>query len=142
MARLTFSYTGIRVRDLDRSLDFYTRVLGMRLQFRFRLRKTGGTVALLKSPGGRQRLELNWYAPGSPYASRYRNGAELDHLAFRTPDLPHTLRELRRRGARVVEGPIASGRESWVYVEDPDGIWIEIVGPVRPRRRPGSRPRA
>ena len=131
MARLTFSYTGVRVRDLDRSIDFYTRVLGMKLQFRFRLKKTRGAIALLKSPRGRQRLELNWYEPGSRFGTPYRRGSELDHLAFRTPDLREALRDARRLGAKVVQGPIRVGRDSWAYVEDPDGIWIEIVGPLK-----------
>ena len=121
MARYTFTYTGIRVRDMDASIDFYTRVLGMRLQFRYKLRKTHGEFALLTSPRGRQRLELNWYAPHTKYAPPYRVGEGLDHLAFRTPDLREALRELRREGIHPVEGPIRSGPSAWAYVEDPNG---------------------
>lgn len=133
MLPTTFSYTGIRVRDLDTSIDFYTRVLGMKLQFRFKIRETKGAVALLKSPRGRQRLELNWYEPGSRFAAPYRKGEELDHLAFRTPNLRAKIRELRRMGIRIVAGPIGPKRSAWIYIQDPNGIWIELVGPLTTR---------
>lgn len=133
MLPTTFTYTGIRVRDLDKSIDFYTRVLGMKLQFRFKIRETKGAVALLKSPRGRQRLELNWYVPGSLYASPYRKGEELDHLAFRTSNLRAKIRELRRKGIRIVAGPLGPKGSAWVYIQDPNGIWIELVGPLASR---------
>src|SRR3990172_5188443 len=131
---MTFSYTGIRVRDMEESLAFYRDVLGMRVQFRMRLRTTGGEVALLRSPRGRQRLELNWYAPGSRFATRYAAGEGLDHLAFRVGDLRRTIAGLRKRRIKIVEGPIGSGREAWAYIEDPNGIWIELVGSLRGAR--------
>lgn len=133
MLSTTFSYTGIRVRDMDESIDFYTRVLGMKLQFRLKIRETKGAVALLKSLRGRQRLELNWYAPGSRFATPYRKGEELDHLAFRTPNLTAKIRELRRLGIKVIAGPLGPTRSAWVYIEDPNGIWIELVGPLTGR---------
>jgi catechol 2,3-dioxygenase-like lactoylglutathione lyase family enzyme len=95
---------------LERSIHFYTKVLGMRLVFRMRLRKTQGEVALLRSPRGRQRLELNWYEPGSKYATPFRVSEGLDHLAFRTPDLKKAIREFRKAGIKVVDGPL--GRPS------------------------------
>ena len=79
-----FRYTGIRVRDLDRSVAFYTKVLGMQVTWRMRIRETGGAIAVLKSPRGSQRLELNWYPPRGRYRV-YRQGDELDHLAFAFP---------------------------------------------------------
>lgn len=129
MAPFTFSYTGIRVRDLDRSIDFYTRILGMHVAFRTKIRKQHGEVALLKSPRGKQRLELNWYEPGTKYATTYERGEGLDHLAFRTPKLSSAIRELKRRGIRIVDRYVGPRGGSWLYIEDPDGNWIEIMGP-------------
>src|SRR2546427_2209699 len=95
MARIMgFRYTGIRVRDLDRSIAFYTTVLGMRVTWRMKIRETGGEIAVLKSPRGTQRLELNWYPPRGRYRE-HRQGEELDHLALPDPDLDAFLREHR-----------------------------------------------
>ncbi len=129
MASFSFYYTGIRVRDLDRSLGFYTKVLGMKIVFRMKIRKQHGEVAVLRSPRGRQRLELNWYEPGSKYDTSYVRGEGLDHLAFRTGDLNGAVRELRRKGVRVVDRYVGPRGGSWCYVEDPDGNWIELNGP-------------
>src|SRR5437899_10788259 len=75
-----FRYTGIRVRDLNRSIAFYTTVLGMQVTWRMRIRETGGAIAVLKSPRDSQRLELNWYPP----RGRYR--------VYRPGDQPHPRR--------------------------------------------------
>lgn len=130
MVPCSFTYTGIRVRDLDRSIAFYTGVLGMRLTFRMKLRKTHGEVALLRSPRSRQRLELNCYEPGSRYAKRYTPGEGLDHLAFRTADLRKAIREFRRVGHAVIDGPHGSAKAAWIFIRDPDGLWIEVNGPL------------
>src|SRR5256885_4111175 len=85
MARIMgFRYTGIRVRDLDRSIAFYTTVLGMRVTWRMKIRETGGEIAVLKSPHGSQRLELNWYPPRGRYRA-YRRGGGPDPLALSGP---------------------------------------------------------
>lgn len=98
---MTFTYTGIRVRDLDKLIAFYTPVLGMSVEFRMRIRSTHGEVTLLRSPRGKQWLDLNWYEPGTKFAAPYRTGDELDHLAFRTPNLSRTLRQFRKPGYRL-----------------------------------------
>src|SRR4030067_837701 len=102
-----FAYTGIRVRDLDRSLRFYTRVMGMRELLRGTM-DHGGVYVHLKAPGSTQRLELNWYPRSSPHYRPYRDGEELDHLAWWVRDVPATFRRLVRRGA-APPGPPSGG---------------------------------
>lgn len=126
MVSFTFYYTGIRVRDMERSLGFYTEVLGMKLVFRMRIPKQHGEVAILRSPRGRQRLELNWYEPGTKFATPFVRGEALDHLAFRTPDRAKALRAFRRKGIPIVERYVGARGGGWFYIEDPDGNWIEI----------------
>ena len=135
MAPYRFTYTGIRVKDMDESVAFYTKVLGMRLQFRMKLKKTNGEYALLQSPRSRQTLELNWYRPGTRFATPYVAGEGLDHIAFRTPHLGEAIRELRKQGIPIVEGPIGDRANAWAYIEDPNGIWVELIGPLRKRKK-------
>lgn len=78
-------YCGLRVRDLDRSLRFYTKVLGMRVVASGTM-PHGGKYLHLRTPGSAPRLELNWYPNGSRFYTPYRRGDELDHLAFVVPD--------------------------------------------------------
>lgn len=132
MVSVTFDYTGIRVRDMERSLRFYRDLLGMKVLFRMRIAKQHGEVALLKSARGHQRLELNWYRPGSRYAIRYARGEGLDHLAFRTADLAKVMAEFRRKGVRIVDRYKGPRGGAWFYIEDPDGNWVEFCGPLNP----------
>lgn len=123
--RARFRYTGIRVGDLDRSLDFYTNVLGMRVIGGGTM-PHGGRFVHLRTPSSQQRLELNWYPRGSRFYSGYRGGEELDHLAFVVDDVRKAFKELVRKGAEVAVDP-AHSEGTEVYVKDPDGIWIELL---------------
>jgi len=130
LAAPRFVYTAVRVREMRRAIEFYTQALGMRLQFKFKIRETGGQVAYLKSPGGKQLLELNWYPRG-----RYRKGDELDHLAFKVPDLKEIHAKLMAHGAKVAIATFREGGTLLTFYEDPDGIPLEIASNVRGRFR-------
>jgi catechol 2,3-dioxygenase-like lactoylglutathione lyase family enzyme len=76
-------YTGLRVKNLSRSLRFYTKVLGLRVVTRGDLSEYGaGIWVLVEDPRSHQRIELNWYPPSSPWASRFQAGDALDHVGF------------------------------------------------------------
>jgi lactoylglutathione lyase len=120
-----FSYVGVRVKDLQRSIDFYTRLLGMSIVHRYTIEQTRGEVVNLQSEKGGFILELNYYEKGSPYDTDYAVGEGLDHLAFNVDDLDKALREAKASGhPRILE--INTGRSRWAYIEDPNGIWIEL----------------
>ncbi len=123
--RATFHYTGIRVRDLERSLAFYTGTLGMKVIGRGTM-PHGGRYVHLRTPRSPQRLELNWYPKGTRFYTPYRRGEELDHLAFVVDDVRQAYRELVRKGASPAVDP-AHSKGTEVYVRDPDGIWIELL---------------
>ncbi len=120
-----FVYVGIRVTDLQRSIDFYTKLLGMRVVGRGKNKVTKGETVGLESEKGGFTLELNYYEENSPYNTEYIIGEGLDHLAFKVDDLDKALKEARLAGHRTVLEIKADGGR-WAYIEDPDGIWIEL----------------
>lgn len=120
-----FTYVGIRVTNLQRSIDFYTKLLGMRVVGRGKLEQTKGQTIALASEKGGFILELNHYEKGSPYAVEYAAGEGLDHLAFKVDDLDDALEEARSAGHQTILDVKADGSR-WAYIEDPDGIWIEL----------------
>ena len=122
-----FAYTGIGVRDLDRSIKFYTEGLGMKLIGRYKITETNGEIAELKSQRSEQMLELNWY----PERKEYKNGDEVDHLAFHVDDVDAALADLRGHGIEVAMEPFNEGNSRLAFVKDPDGIWIELAGPKK-----------
>lgn len=123
---------GLRVRDLQRSVRFYTRALGLRVVRRGDTRVWGGGLwVLLQDPASRRFLELNWYPRGSIFHGPYRPGDALDHLDFTVgrasrARLEETYRRLLRHGARATKWSPAT-TEGWsAHVTDPDGIWISV----------------
>ena len=92
-----FEYTGIRVTDVQKSVDFYTKVLGMNILGRQKMEQTKGETVGLSSQDGGFVLELNHYDEGSPYNTDYTVGEGLDHLGFKVDDLDAALKEQNRR---------------------------------------------
>lgn len=120
-------YTGIRVRELDRSIKFYTEILGMELVQRYKTEETEGEIAMLRSPETGLMLELNWYREGSRFGTSYVNGSELDHLAFDVEDLDNWIRIIEDKGVKVLFRPKEIAGWNEAFIEDPDGIWIEFL---------------
>jgi lactoylglutathione lyase len=119
-------YAGIRVREIERSVAFYTKGAGLE-ELRRGTMEHGGIWVLLGDRTSGQRLELNWYPKGSTYATRYSVGEGMDHLGFRVADLGAAVTQLKAAGAKVVEELKEGGRVVLVYLADPDGIWIELI---------------
>ena len=121
-----FCYTGIRVKDLLQSIEFYTNVLGMTLKTRHKIEQTQGEIVILTSGADDFELELNYYESGSPYNTPYVVGEGLDHLAFIVENLSDSLQEAARLGHPCI-CEIKTKKSRWAYIEDPNGIWIELV---------------
>jgi lactoylglutathione lyase len=126
-----FIYTGIRVRNMDESIKFYTQILGMKIvEKRQRTEPTKGEVVTLKSPASAQLLELNFYEEESPFYAPYLNGEDLDHIAFDVEDLEDAVSDLKKKGVEVAVEPYQVGISlGWkeAFVKDPNGIWIELL---------------
>lgn len=120
-----FMYIGIRVTNLERSIDFYTKILGMRVTGRSKIEQTKGETVGLQTEEGGFVLELNYYENDSPYNTKYVVGEGLDHLAFKVDDLDKSLDEAKGAGHPTVLRMKSDGGR-WAYIEDPDGMWIEL----------------
>ncbi len=120
-----FIYTGIRVRDLDASVRFYTSVLGMKVVDRTPIAAAKGVAVNLVTEDGGPVLELNYYEKGSPFDAKYVVGEGLDHLAFQVANLDAALAEAKKAGYPIVQ-EIRAPTSRWAYIQDPNGIWVEL----------------
>jgi lactoylglutathione lyase len=120
-------HTMIRVGDLDRSIVFYTEVLGMQLLRRQDYPDGRFTLAFVGYGDESQEavLELthNWDTPS------YEIGNGFGHVALAVPDAAAACAEINRRGGKVVReaGPMKHGKTIIAFVEDPDGYKIELI---------------
>lgn len=123
-------YSGIRVKDMNRSIRFYTQALGMKLQSRGKNKAIQGEWAQLESPGSRQLLELNWYSPKSPFYTPWKHGVEMDHLCYRVDDVDRSAKTLLAAGAKRLGGPYTTPGWRMIDLSDPNGICIELGAPA------------
>ena len=124
---MRFAYTGIRVSNLERSLRFYVQAMDMKQIGKGRMNH-GGIYVSLKGPKSSQKLELNYYPPGTRFHERYKSGSELDHFAIWATDVDRTYKKLLTKGAKKAVKPFSEDRYRLAFVKDPDGIWIELIG--------------
>jgi len=120
-------HTMIRVGDLDKSIAFYTDVLGMRLLRREDYPEGKFTLAFVGygSEADEAVIELtyNWGV------SAYDLGTAFGHIALEVDDAYAACDEIRRRGGNVVReaGPMKGGTTVIAFVQDPDGYRIELI---------------
>jgi len=122
-AKLT--YTGIRVKDLEKSIAFYTQVLGMKEVGRSTIEQSKGQAVSLVSEEGGHSLELNYYEKGSKFATDYAVGEGLDHIAFQVEDIDKFAAQASKAGHHLVLD-MKTKTSRWAYIQDPNGIFIEI----------------
>lgn len=120
-------HTMLRVGDLDKSLDFYTNVLGMRLLRRKDYPDGKFTLAFVgyqeESEGAVIELTHNWDT------STYELGNGYGHIALEVEDAYKACEEIKARGGKVTReaGPMKHGQTVIAFVEDPDGYKIELI---------------
>ncbi len=118
-------YTSIRVKDLKKSIAFYTRQMGMRVTGR-RSWVPGERVVMLSAKDSKQRLNLMHFAKGCMHYTPYKTGSELDHLMFEVKDAKRLYDKLVAAGAPVAMKLWEEKGFALGFVKDPNGIWIGL----------------
>ena len=129
-ARYRFLHTMLRVLDVDRSIDFYTRHLGMKVLRRREFPDGRFTLVFLGygEEDANTVIELthNW-----DHAEPYELGSAFGHLAVAVPDVYAVCQTLEGEGVSVPRkpGPMKFGgsQTHMAFIEDPDGYRIELI---------------
>jgi lactoylglutathione lyase len=122
-------HTMIRVGDLQKSIDFYTNVLGMRLLRQKDYPEGRFTLAFVgygdESENTAIELTHNWDT------EQYELGEGFGHLAIEVDDVYAATQRIRDMGGKIIRdaGPMNAGTTIIAFVEDPDGYQIELLGP-------------
>ncbi len=124
-------HTMLRVGDLERSLQFYTEVLKMKLLRRKDYPEGRFTLAFVgygdEAHDTVLELTYNWDT------HEYDLGNGFGHIAIEVDDVYQAVEEIRAKGGKVVRepGPMKHGNTILAFVEDPDGYKIELLSPQR-----------
>lgn len=132
---MRFLHTMLRVRDLDASLDFFVKKLGLRELRRKESEKGRFTLVFLSTgtDGDSAEIELtyNWDDEGAPYTT----GRFFGHLAFQVDDIYAACDRLQAAGVSILRPP----RDGYMaFVKSPDGQSVELLqrGEPLPPREP------
>jgi len=117
----------LRVGDMDRAIEFYTKVLGMTLLRKHDNEEYQYTLAFIgyqpESEGAVLELTYNWGT------SEYDLGSAYGHIAIEVDNAAEACERIRNHGGNVVReaGPVKGGTTVIAFVEDPDGYKIELI---------------
>jgi len=122
-------HTMIRVGDLEKSINFYTEILGMKL-LRQKDYPDGKFSLAFVGYGNEQdnsaiELTYNWDT------DNYDLGSGFGHLAIEVDDVYAAAEKIRDQGGKIIRepGPMNAGTTIIAFVEDPDGYQIELLAP-------------
>lgn len=138
---------GVVVSELQKSIDFYTRVIGMKVVSEFSINEnfsrnsglTGGipfTVKVLKledSPGANVWKLISFgKEPGHPKPAHIQDDTGMQYITLHVKQLAPFLERIRKHGVTLLgETPVAMDSERhFALIQDPDGTFIELIGPM------------
>ena len=120
-------HTMLRVGDLQRSIDFYTKVLGMKLLRTSENPEYKYSLAFLGYGGNPEHAELeltyNWGV------DKYEMGSAYGHIAISADDIYKTCDQVRAAGGNITRepGPVKGGTTVIAFITDPDGYKVELI---------------
>ena len=124
---MKFLHTMLRVIDLDKSIAFYTKVLGMKVLQRTENNEYRYTLVFVGyddiSSSTTIELTYNWDT------HQYEKGNAFGHIALGVEDIYSTCNEIKARGGSVTRepGPVKGGTTHIAFIVDPDGYQIELI---------------
>lgn len=118
-----YLHTRFRVNDMEKSLHFYTQVLGLKLIER-KTSPRGSQLAFLQAPGADSEIELCSF----PTTGKVDVPEDLVHLAFEVDDMGKCIKLLQQAGCPITDGPTKTSNGTvFIFTEDPDKYEIELM---------------
>jgi lactoylglutathione lyase len=125
-----FVHASIRTSNMERSIDFYTRLLGLAVLSRREIPQNNAEIAFLRDPQANgATLELTFYRDQKKFSQADYEDRVFDHLAFEVKDMNRTIQAMRNAKVTITDEPFKlSPKGSLIaFVEDPDGTLIELI---------------
>jgi lactoylglutathione lyase len=115
---------------MDRSIDFYTRLMGLRLLSKHEIKQTDAEIAFLQDIEGKgAELELTYYRKQKKFIQADYEDRLFDHVAFEIKDMDKIISKLRSEKITITDEPFKLGPTGPLiaFIEDPDGTLIELI---------------
>ena len=127
---MVFIHTSIRTSNIDKSIDFYTRLMGLKLLSRREIPQNNAEIAFLQDPEGKgAKLELTFYRKQKKFIQADYEERLFDHIAFEVKSMEQTISIMRKEKVTITDEPFRLGPAGPLiaFIEDPDGTLIELI---------------
>ena len=125
-----FVHTSVRTSNINRSIDFYTRFLGLSILSRREIPENDAEIVFLRDPQAKGAiLELTFYQNQKKFSQPNYEDRVFDHLAFEVKDMSQTIEAMRKGKVTITDEPfkLSSTGSLIAFIEDPDGTLIELI---------------
>jgi len=127
---VAFIHTSIRTSNIDKSIDFYTSLMGLKLLSRREIPQNNAEIAFLQDPEGKgAKLELTFYRKQKKFIQADYEERLFDHIAFEVENMEQTISIMRKEKVTITDEPFRLGPAGPLiaFIEDPDGTLIELI---------------
>jgi lactoylglutathione lyase len=127
---VAFIHTSIRTSNIDKSIDFYTRLIGLKLISRREIPQNDAEIAFLQDPEGKgAKLELTFYRKQKKFIQADYEERLFDHIAFEVESMEQTISIMRKEKVTITDEPfkLSPTGPLIAFIEDPDGTLIELI---------------
>jgi len=117
-------HTCLNVSNIDRSIEFYTKQIGLQFVSRREVKQNNAEIAFLQDKDGAA-IELTYWRD----KKELKEGDNFDHIAFEVSNIDSTIQDLRGHGVTIAMEPFSlQGSSSKIaFIKDPDGNWLELI---------------
>jgi lactoylglutathione lyase len=124
-----FVHVSIRTSNMERSIVFYNRYFGLKVQRRHDIKETNSQIAFLQDPAGKGCiLELTFYQNQKEFIQANYEERLFDHLGFEVANINQTIAEMKNAGITITDEPYKFSEHTTIaFIEDPDGTLIELI---------------
>ena len=132
---MVFVHTSIRTSNMDRSINFYTKLLGLKLLNRHEIPQNNAEIAFLQDADEKgSKLELTYYKKQKKFTQPDYEDRLFDHIAFDIKNMKQTIDTMRKNKVTITDEPFKLGPAGPLiaFIEDPDGTLIELIERKQP----------
>jgi lactoylglutathione lyase len=124
-----FAHASIRTSNIEKSIDFYCRLLGLKVLSRKEIKRTNAEIAFLQDPEGKGcTLELTYYKKQQKFSQPDYEERLFDHLGFVVNSMIKTIDAMKKEKIAITDEPFQfSPTTKIAFIEDPDGTLIELI---------------
>jgi lactoylglutathione lyase len=125
-----FVHASIRTSDMNRSIHFYTKLLGLKIVNRIEIPQNKAELVFLRDPKAQgATLELTFLQDQKKFIQADYEDRLFDHLAFEVQDMNKTIEAMRAAGVTITDEPYRLNPKGnlLAFVEDPDGTLVELI---------------